>query len=200
MNRLLLIISLLIISSSSFGQEKYFTYHGWKKQECVGSYINYIENRKISDDHFEFSMITDSILDFRREEKISGPIGQYYFKVDIGIEPKMISSFNDSILEFTDYFNYLLTQTYRIDGQPYKVYCFGHINYEIDGDYAIYFSREYGIIARSTISWFYYSIRSTENFNDQILDKLVDKVAKDKGFFPYPKFRKGEMIKEWYRP
>jgi len=161
----------------------------------IGSYIN-ITDKKIYGDTIILKQKTDSIFRNSQPDKYENLPSEYTYRIILGSEPRMFGEFKDSILVFTDYFNYLKIRTYKINGNSFDVFCFGHLNYEIDGNYAIYFNKDFGILATSTLSWIYYSIRDTEKLGNKNLKLLIKKMAKDKKFFPIPKWKKKEKIEE----
>jgi len=195
------ILILFIFSiSTSYGQTKYFLFNDYngkiKEKNIYGYYLTYDTIIEKTDSTLILSKLTDKHVIYKPFDtiidSINKPTHKYIFKFNKNPDLQIISDY-DAI--FTDgLFNYVKTKTYKIDNYKIRVYCFGHLGYEIDGNYTVYITKDFGLLGGSSSIWGNFDILDTTNEKNEILNKLINRIGNDKRFYPYIRFRKKNMI------
>jgi hypothetical protein len=197
-------ILIIFIStiSTSYGQTKYLLYNDYngkiKEKNVYGYYLTYDTIIEKTDSTLILSKLTDKHVIYKPNDtiidSINKPTHKYDLKFNKNPDLQIISDFET--IDTDGLFNYVKTKTYKIDEYKIKVYCFGHLGYEIDGDYTVYITKDFGLLGGGSSIWGNFDLLDTSNERNEILIKLISKLGNDKRFYPYLRFRKRDMIIE----
>jgi hypothetical protein len=195
------ILTIFIFSiSTSYGQTKYLLFNDYnrkiKEKNIYRYYLTYDTIIEKTDSTLILSKLTDKYVIYKPNDtiidSINKPTHKYVFKFNKNPDLQIISDYET--IDTDGLFNYVKTKTYKIDDNKIKIYCFGHLGYEIDGNYTVYITKEFGLLGGGSTIWGNFDLLDKSNAKNEILDKLITRLGNDKRFYPYIRFRKKNMI------